>query len=125
MGPLCQLWDIVKKATNSSEHSVNASLDDMQKSVEQTVLMVGSTSNTLTYHRRYNLLNNLMGSSNLAKEAMREKKDLLQNHDGNLRNHIVEVTKTRKTIIEVFSDGKSKSGRSRRKLFPKALQRKH
>ena len=41
MGPFCQLWDIVEKATNSSEQSVNASLDNMQKFVEQTVLMVG------------------------------------------------------------------------------------
>ena len=28
MGPLCRLWDIVEKATNSNEQSVNASLDD-------------------------------------------------------------------------------------------------
>ena len=31
MGPLCQIWDILEKATNSNEQSVNASLDDMQK----------------------------------------------------------------------------------------------
>ena len=102
----------------------------MQKFIGKTVLMVGQSSNTVTYHRRYNLLNDLMGSSNQAKEALRQKKDFLQKHDGNLpgikfRNHIVEVTKTRKTAIEAFSGEKSKSGSSRREPFPEALQRKN
>ena len=92
--------------------------------------MVGQISNTVTYHRRYNLLNNLVGSLNQAREALREKKDILQKHDGNLlgkkfRNHIVEVNKTRKTTIEVFSAGKSKSGISRREPFPEVLQHKY
>ena len=113
MEPLCQLWDIFEEAANSNEQSVNTPLDDMQKPIEQTVLMVSQSSNTVTYHRRYNLLNNLMGSSNQAKEAFREKKDLLQKHDRNLpgnkfTNNIVEVTKRTKTTIEVFSTGKLK-----------------
>ena len=92
--------------------------------------MVGQSSNMVTYHRQYNLLNNLMGSSNQAKKALWVKKDLLQKHDGNLlgkkfRNHIVEVTKTRKTTMEAFSAGKSKSGSSRRGPFPEASQHKH
>ena len=36
MGPLCR--------------PLNASLDDMQKCIKQTVLMVGQSSNTVTYH---------------------------------------------------------------------------
>ena len=130
MVPLCRLWDIVEKVSNSNEQSVNASVDDMQKFIEQIVLMVGQSSNTVTCHKRYNLLNNLMSSSNQAKEALKEKKNLLQKHDGNLlakkfRNHIVEVTKTRKTTIEAFPAGKSKSGSSRRKPFQDASQSKH
>ena len=70
VGPLYQLWNIVEKSTNSNEQLVNASLDDMQKFIEQAVLMMGKSSNTVTYHRRYNLLNNLVGSSNQAKEAL-------------------------------------------------------
>ena len=67
---------------------------------------------------------------NQAREALREKKDILQKHDGNLlgkkfRNHIVEVNKTRKTTIEVFSAGKSKSGISRKDPFPEVLQHKY
>ena len=130
MGPLCRLWNIVEKASNSSEQLVNASLDDMQKFIKQTVLMVGQSSNTVTYHKKYNLLNNLMGPLNQAKEALRENKDLSQKHDKNLlgkkfRNHIVEVTKTRKTTTAAFSAAKSRSGSSRREPFPEALHRKH
>ena len=101
MGTLCRLWDLVEKATNSNEQSVNTLPDDMQK------FMVGQSSNTVTYHRRYNLLNNLIGSSNQVKEALKEKRDLLQKHDGNLqgkkfRNHIVEVTKTKRQQSKPF-----------------------
>ena len=125
MGPLCWLWNIVEKAANSNEQSVNASLNGMQKFIEKVVLMLGQSSNTVTYHRRYNLLNNLMGSSNQAKESLKEKKDLLQKHDGNLpgkklRNHIVEVIKTRKTTIEAFS-----AEISQKEPFPEVSQRKH
>ena len=92
--------------------------------------MMGKSSTTVTYHRQFNLLNNLVGSSNHAKEALMEKKDLLRKHDGNLlgekfRNHIVEVTKTRTRTIEAFSAGKSKSGSSRREPLPEASQHKH
>ena len=59
-----------------------------------------------------------MGSSNQAKEALWEKKDLLEQHDGNLqekkfRNHVFEVIKTSKTTIEALS-----AGGSRRESFP-------
>ena len=79
----------------------------MQKFMEQAVLMVGQSSDTVIYPRRYNLLNNLIGSSNQPKEGLSKKKDLLQKHDGNLlgmkfRNHIVEIIMTRKTAIEAF-----------------------
>ena len=87
--------------------------------------MVGQSSNTLTYHGQYNLLDILMDFSNEAKEALRKKKHLLQKHDGNLlgkkfRNHVVEVTKTRKATIEAYSAGKSKSGSSKSEPFPGA-----
>ena len=35
MGSLCELWYIVEKTTNSNEQSANASLDNMQKFIEQ------------------------------------------------------------------------------------------
>ena len=102
----------------------------MHKPIDQTVLMVGQSSDTVTYNRQDKLLNNLMGFSNKAKEALTEKKDFLQKHDGNVvgkkfKNHIAEVTKRRKTTIGTFSAGKSKSGSSQKEPFPDASQRKH
>ena len=83
-------------------------MNDIQTFIEQTILMVGQSSNTVTYHRRYSLLNALMNSSTQSKETLKEKKDLVQKHDKKLlgkkfRKHIVEVTKERKTTIEAFS----------------------
>ena len=80
--------------------------------------MVRQSSDMVPYLRRYNLVNNLVGSSNQAKEALWEKKDLLEQHDGNLqekkfRNYVVEVIKTRKTTIDALS-----AGGSRREPFP-------
>lgn len=80
--------------------------------------MVRQSSNMVPYRRRHNLVNNLMGLSNQAKEALWEKKDLLEQHDGNLqekkfRNHVFEVIKTSKTTIEALS-----AGGSRRESFP-------
>lgn len=59
-----------------------------------------------------------------------EKKDLLQKRDANLlgkrfRNHTVEVIKTRKTTIDAFSAGNSKSESSRRKRFADASRCKY
>ena len=66
-----------------------------------------------------------MGSSNQVLEALKEKKDSRKSsRKEKFRNHIVEVTKTRKTI-EAFSAEKSKSGSSRKEPFPEASQRKH
>ena len=122
MGPF---WDIDENANKSGEQSVNTSLEQIQKFIEQTVLMVGQSSNTVNFHRRYNLLNNLMGSSSQVLEALKEKKDSRKfSRKEKFRNHIVEVTKTRKTI-EAFSAEKSKSGSSRKEPFPEASQRKH
>ena len=68
IGHLSRLWDIVKKATVSNKQSVTALLDDMRNFIVKIALMVGQISNTITYHRRYNLLYNLMLSWNKSKK---------------------------------------------------------
>ena len=80
--------------------------------------MVRQSSDMVPYLRRYNLVNNLVGSSNQDKEALWEKKDLLEQYDGKLlgkkfKNYVVEVIKTRKTTIDALS-----AGGSRREPFP-------
>jgi len=62
MGPLARMWSILEKAIQSKEEHVSVSLTDLQQYMEQTILMIGQSSNTVTYHRRYNLLNSLLNS---------------------------------------------------------------
>ena len=71
-----------------------------------------------------------MGSLNQAKESMREKKDLLKKHDGNLLKKKEQKSycgsdQNKKDNDGSFLDGKSKSGDSQKELFSEALQRKH
>lgn len=108
MGPLSRVWKIVEEARESSDRKVTISLDELQSFVEQTVIMVGQSSNTVSYHRRLNILQCLTDSQSQAKEMLREKAELLQKHDTNLlgkkfRKHIVNSTKSKKTAIEAFS----------------------
>jgi len=62
MGPLSRVWMMIESARESSERKVTVSLDDLQSFVEQTVLMVGQCSNTVSYHRRLNVLQCLTDS---------------------------------------------------------------
>ena len=108
MGPLSRVWKIVEEARESSDRKVTISLDELQSFVEQTVIMVGQSSNTASYHRRLNILQCLTDSQSQAKEMLREKAELLQKHDINLlgkkfRKHIISSTKSKKTAIEAFS----------------------
>ena len=68
IGHLSRLWDIVNKVTVSNKQSVTALLDDMRNFIVKIALMVGQISNMITYHRRYNLLYNLMLSWNKSKK---------------------------------------------------------
>ena len=114
MGPLSRMMDMIESATGSEEDKVTVSLFELKEYMEQTAVLVGQSSNTVSNHRRYNVLNGLMGSTTQAKELLREKTDLLQKHDTQLfgkkfRKHIVDVTKSKKTTIEAFSGQRKKS----------------
>ena len=59
-------------------------MDNIRAYIEQTVLLLGQTSNYITYIRRYNLLAALNYPSQQSKEMLREEADLLQRHGRNL-----------------------------------------
>ena len=59
-------------------------LDDIRAYIEKTVLLLGQTSNYLTYFRRYNILAALTCPAQQSKEILREEADLLQRHDRDL-----------------------------------------
>ena len=116
MGPLSKVWSILEDAKNSKNDEVTVSIKDLLQYVEQTVLLLGQSVNSMTYHRRYNILLNIMNSPSDVKTMLREKATLLEKHDKDLfgkkfRNHITETVKSRNKTREVLnslSDAKKK-----------------
>ena len=52
MGPLSKLWNILEGAKGAEEDAVQISINDLLHYVEQTVLLLGQSSNAITHHRR-------------------------------------------------------------------------
>ena len=79
--------------------------------VEQIVLLLGQSSNAITYHRRLNVLECIMNSQYQVKTMLKEKAALLQKHDRELfgkkfRNHIADTIKSKRETREIFTESK-------------------
>ena len=83
MGPLSKLCMLVEEARRSKENQIAIDLDNIRAYIEKTVLLLGQTSNYITYFRSYNILAALNCPAQ-SKEMLSEEPDLLQWHDGNL-----------------------------------------
>ena len=111
MGPLSKLWNILERAKEAEEDAVQISINDLLHYVEQTVLLLGQSSNAITYHRRLNVLGSVMNSQYQVKSILKEKASLLQIHDEYLfgktfRNHIADTIKSKKQTKEIFIEHK-------------------
>ena len=95
----------------TEEDAVQISINDLLHYVEQTVLLLGQSSNAITYHRRLNVLGSVMNSQYQVKSMLKEKASLLQKHDEYLfgkkfRNHIADTIKSKKQTKEIFIEHK-------------------
>ena len=81
MGTLSKLWMLVEKAHRSKEKQIPSDQDNIRTYIEQTVLLMGQTSNCITYFRTCNILAALNCPAQQSKEMWREEADLLQRHD--------------------------------------------
>ena len=114
MGPLSKLWMLVEETLRFKEQEIPIDLDDITAYIEKTVLLLDQTSNYIRYFRRYNILAALNCPAQQSKEMLREGADLLQRHDRNLFGkkfsaHLVASAKSKKQVIEIFSEkGKKK-----------------
>ena len=52
--------------------------------VEKSVLLLGETTNSMTYHRRYSILSAQICAPQQSKEMLREEVELFQQQDRNL-----------------------------------------
>ena len=89
------------------------SINDLNRlyHVEPTLLLLGQSSNVITYHKRLNVLGSVMNSQNQLKSTLKEKTLLLQKHDEYLfgkkfRNHIADTIKSKKQTNEIFIERK-------------------
>ena len=107
MGPLLKLWNILEGVKGEEEDAVQISINDLLHYVDQTVFLLGQSSNAITYHRRLNDLGSVMNSQYQVKSMSKEKVSLLQKHDEclfgkKLRNHIAYTTKSKKQNKALF-----------------------
>ena len=80
MGPLSKLWNILEGAKWTEEDAVQISINDLLHYVEETVLLLGQSSNAITYHRRLNVLGSVMNSQYQVETMLKEKASLLQRY---------------------------------------------
>ena len=59
----------IKNATTAPDDEVDLTIEDLLNLVQQTVLLVGQTNNTISYHRRLSALAGAMKSSSQNIEA--------------------------------------------------------
>ena len=75
---------LVEEASRSKKKQLPIDLDNIRAYIEKTVLLLGQTSNYITYFRRYNILAVLNCPKQQFKETLREEEDFLLRHDRNL-----------------------------------------
>ena len=81
MDPLSKLQNILEREKGAEEDAFQISINDLLHYVEQTVLLLGQSSNAITYHRRLNVLGSVMNSQYQVKSMFKEKASLLLKHD--------------------------------------------
>ena len=70
MGPLSKLWIILERA-KGVEDAVQISINGLLHYIEQTVLLLGQSSNAITYHRRLNVLGSVMNTQYQVKSMLK------------------------------------------------------
>ena len=107
MGPLSKIWTAVESVRLSQDDSVEVDLKEIQEFVEQTVLLLGQASNSISYYRIFYMLLALTNSPQQSSKMLREDSQLLQKNDNNLfrkrfRGNIWHTSKSKKQTIEML-----------------------
>ena len=107
MNHLSKLWNILEGAKGAEENAVQISINDLLYYVEQTALLVGQSSNAITYHRMLNVSGSVVNSQYQVKSMLKEKELLLQKHGKYLfgkkfRNRIADTIKSKKQTKDIF-----------------------
>ena len=113
-GPLARLWSQIEDARVAGRkgEEIYVPLEDYSKLVEQTILVLGQASNSISYTRRMDVLKQVVKDPRKAKNLLKEKKDLLNQEDEELfgkkiQSYIVETEKSRKRALDVLKEKKT------------------
>ena len=114
MGSLSRLWKGLEDVRNESSEAVEVPVDKFATLVEQTTLLLGQASLSISYARRLNILKTLLKDPRKAKTLLKEKTALLQEDEGHLfgktfRSHIIEIESSKKKYLEVFKGNNEKN----------------
>ena len=114
MGPSSWLWKGLEDVRNESSEAVGVPVDTFATLIEQTTLLLGQASLSVSYARRLNILKTLLKDPRKAKTLLKEKTALLQEDEGHLfgkkfRSHIIETERSKKKSLEVFKGNNEKN----------------
>ena len=109
IGPSSKILTAVESARLSQKNSVEVDLKEIQEFVEQTVLLLGQVSNSISYYRRFYMLLALKNSPQQSKQMLREDSELLQKNDKKIfrkkfRGNIWHTCRSKKQTIEMLSN---------------------
>ena len=102
-------WQLyaLESATTAPDDEAYLTLEEVINLVQQTVLLVGQTNNTISYHRRLSAMAGAMKSSSQAKSAIKGKSALLENPGKKLfgkdfQDQITDTVKAQKQPKELL-----------------------
>ena len=104
MGRSSKVWLKLENAKKSDTRSL--SLEEILSLVEQTICLLGQTSNSASYRRSQKFISNMCFPQE-AKITLKNKVELMQTNDENIfgkevSNHLTESVKSKKSSKEVF-----------------------
>ena len=84
MGPLSRLWKGLEDVRNESSETVEVPVDTFATLTEQTTLLLGQASLSVSYPRCLTILKTLLKDPRKAKALLKEKAALLKEDNGHL-----------------------------------------
>ena len=107
MGPLSKVWHALESATTAPDDEADLTIEDLLNLVQQTVLLVGQTNNTISYHTQLRAFAGTMKSSSKAKSLIKDKTALLKNSGKELfgkdfRDQMTDTVKAQKQSKELL-----------------------
>ena len=107
MGPLIRLCMGLEDVRNESSEAVEVPVDTFATLIEQTTLLLGQASLSISYACRLNILKALPKDPCKAKTLLKEKTALSQEEESHLFgkkfiSHIIEIERSKKKSLEFF-----------------------